>query len=81
MKKVIQKRNQLLEKVRALNGFQTHLKIYALVNWCLWLVWLLFAGMNIYSWPVYFTLIWSCILFVHYTLAEKVFHNGNKKSE
>lgn len=32
MKKTIQRGNQLLDKVKALNGFQAHLMIYVLVN-------------------------------------------------
>jgi hypothetical protein len=79
MKKNIQRKNWLLETIKVLNGFQTHLVIFILLNGGLWLIWLFVAEMNIYSWPIYFTLIWSIVLFLHFAIAEKVFNSGNKK--
>jgi hypothetical protein len=81
MKKQIQKKNWLLETIKVLNGFQTHLGIFIIVNAGLWLIWLLTAEMNIYSWPIYFTVIWGIVLFLHFALAEKIFNSGNKNPD
>jgi hypothetical protein len=77
MKKYIHGKNWLLETIKVLNGFQRHLVIFIVVNGGLWLIWFLVADMNIYSWPAYFTVIWSGILFLHFLIAEKFFNRGD----
>ena len=69
---------QLWQLAKARADFKTHLATYLIINFLLWMIWLITGGIQAYPWPIWPTVGWGIGVIFNY-LAVYQFKDTTEK--